>query len=96
MAEPLLVSRTAIGDRRFSMLADGVQQVKITQASYDATVANYRQTVLTSFQEVEDNLAELRILGQETDIVDGAVKFAQQSLEISTDQYRGACPITCR
>ena len=64
-------------------------QVKITQASYDATVANYRQTVLTSFQEVEDNLAELRILGQEADIVDGAVKFAQQSLEISTDQYRG-------
>lgn len=64
-------------------------QVTITQASYDATVANYRQTVLTSFQEVEDNLAELRILGQEADIVDGAVKFAQQSLEISTDQYRG-------
>jgi outer membrane protein TolC len=52
-------------------------------------VANYRQTVLTSFQEVEDNLAELRILGQEAGIVDGAVKFAQQSLEISTDQYRG-------
>ncbi len=64
-------------------------QVKITQAAYDATVANYRQTVLTSFQEVEDDLAELRILGQEADIVDGAVKFAQQSLEISTDQYRG-------
>ena len=64
-------------------------QVKITQAAYDATVANYRQTVLTSFQEVEDNLAELRILGQEADIVDSAVKFAQQSLQISTDQYRG-------
>lgn len=38
---------------------------------------------------MEDNLAELRILGQEADIVDSAVKFAQQSLQISTDQYRG-------
>jgi NodT family efflux transporter outer membrane factor (OMF) lipoprotein len=64
-------------------------QVKITQAAYDATVANYRQTVLTAFQEVEDNLAELRILSQEAEVVDRAVKFAQQSLEISTDQYRG-------
>ena len=64
-------------------------QVKITQAAYDGTVANYRQTVLTGFQEVEDNLAELRILGQEAEVVDRAVKFAQQSLEISTDQYRG-------
>jgi NodT family efflux transporter outer membrane factor (OMF) lipoprotein len=64
-------------------------QVKLTQAAYDATVANYRQTVLTAFQQVEDSLAQLRILSQEGEITDRAVKAAQQSLAISSDQYRG-------
>jgi len=64
-------------------------QVKLTQAAYDATVANYRQTVLTSFQQVEDSLAQLRILSDEAEITDRAVKAAQQSLDISTIQYRG-------
>jgi outer membrane protein TolC len=64
-------------------------QVKVTQAAYDATVANYRQTVLMAFQQVEDSLAQLRILSEEGEIVDRAVKAAQQSLDISTDQYRG-------
>jgi NodT family efflux transporter outer membrane factor (OMF) lipoprotein len=64
-------------------------QVKVTEAVYDSTVASYRQTVLTAFQEVEDSLAQLRILSQEAAIVDRAVKSAEQSLQISTDQYRG-------
>jgi NodT family efflux transporter outer membrane factor (OMF) lipoprotein len=64
-------------------------QVKVTEAVYDATVANYRQTVLTAFEQVEDSLAQLRILSQEAEIVDRAVKAAEQSLAISTDQYRG-------
>jgi outer membrane protein TolC len=64
-------------------------QVKLTEAAYDATVANYRQTVLTAFQQVEDNLAQLRILSDEAVITDRAVKAAQRSLQISTDQYRG-------
>jgi NodT family efflux transporter outer membrane factor (OMF) lipoprotein len=64
-------------------------QVKLTQATYDATVANYRQTVLTAFQQVEDSLAELRILSREAEITERAVKAAQKSLEISTIQYRG-------
>jgi NodT family efflux transporter outer membrane factor (OMF) lipoprotein len=64
-------------------------QLKVTQASYDATVANYRQTVLTALQQVEDSLAQLRILAEEGEITDRAVKAAQQSLEISTIQYRG-------
>ena len=64
-------------------------QVKVTEAGYDATVANYRQTVLTAFEQVEDSLAQLRILAQEAEIVDRAVKSAEQSLQISTDQYRG-------
>jgi NodT family efflux transporter outer membrane factor (OMF) lipoprotein len=59
------------------------------RAAYDATVASYRQTVLTGFQEVEDNLAALRILEQEAEVQDEAVKAAQQSVVIATNQYKG-------
>ena len=45
--------------------------------------------MLTGFQQVEDALSDLRILAQETEIVDRAVVAAQQSLDISTVQYRG-------
>ena len=45
--------------------------------------------MLTGFQQVEDALADLRILAQEAEIVDRAVDAAQQSLDISTTQYRG-------
>jgi len=57
-------------------------------AAYDATVANYRQTVLTAFQQVEDNLAALRVLENEAQAEDDAVKAAQNSLDISTYQYK--------
>jgi NodT family efflux transporter outer membrane factor (OMF) lipoprotein len=57
-------------------------------AAYDATVANYRQTVLTAFQQVEDNLAALRVLEKEAQAEDDAVKAAQNSLDISTYQYK--------
>ena len=51
-------------------------------------VANYRQTVLTAFQQVEDNLAALRILADEATAVDRAVKAAKDSLDIATYQYK--------
>jgi len=57
-------------------------------AAYDATVASYRQTVLTAFQQVEDNLAALRVLENEAQAEDAAVKAAQNSLDISTYQYK--------
>ena len=57
-------------------------------AAYDATVASYRQTVLTAFQQVEDNLAALRVLENEAKAEDDAVKAAQDSLNISTYQYK--------
>jgi NodT family efflux transporter outer membrane factor (OMF) lipoprotein len=57
-------------------------------AAYDATVANYRQTVLTGFQQVEDSLAALRILENEAQAEDAAVQAAQNSLNISTYQYK--------
>jgi len=63
-------------------------EVSMTEAQYDATVANYRQAVLTAFQQVEDNLAALRILAQESIAVDQAVKAARDSLAIATYQYK--------
>jgi len=58
------------------------------QAAYDATVAAYRETVLTAMQQVEDNLAALRILAGEADKVQQTVQAASRALEISSAQYR--------
>jgi NodT family efflux transporter outer membrane factor (OMF) lipoprotein len=58
------------------------------QAAFDQTVANYRQTVLTAFQQVEDNLAALRILSQEIQQQDAAVKSAQRNLSVATDRFK--------
>jgi NodT family efflux transporter outer membrane factor (OMF) lipoprotein len=63
-------------------------QVAQARAAYDATVANYRQTVLTGFQQVEDNLAALRILENEAHVEDEAVKAAQSALDIANYQYK--------
>jgi outer membrane protein TolC len=56
---------------------------------YDYTVASYRQTVLTGFQQVEDNLAALRILEHEAAVQNTAVQAAQRSLELSNIRYTG-------
>ena len=59
------------------------------KGAYDATVATYRQTVLTSFQQVEDNLAALRILEDEAGIQATAVQAAERSLDLSNTRYEG-------
>ena len=51
-------------------------------------MASYRETVLTAFQEVEDNLAALRILESEAAVQDEAVKAEQQSVTVFTNQYK--------
>ena len=61
---------------------------KQAQAAYDANVATYRQTVLTAFQQVEDNLAALRILEQEAVTQAEAVQLARQSTELTLNQYK--------
>ena len=58
------------------------------RAAYDANVASYRQTVLGGFLEVEDNLAALRILEEESRIQGEAVSAARRSVELSMNQYR--------
>jgi NodT family efflux transporter outer membrane factor (OMF) lipoprotein len=59
------------------------------QAAYDANVAAYRQSVLTAFQEVEDNLAALAVLEREATTQDEAVTSAERSLALSTNRYKG-------
>ena len=61
---------------------------EVSRAQYDATVASYRNTVLTSFQEVEDNLAALRILSHELDQQNEAVASAQRALTLSNERYK--------
>ena len=58
-------------------------------AAYDQTVANYRETVLTGFQQVEDNIAASRILENEAQAQDKAVVAAQKYLELAVIRYRG-------
>jgi NodT family efflux transporter outer membrane factor (OMF) lipoprotein len=59
------------------------------RAGYDVQVAAYRESVLTGFQEVEDNLATLRILENEAKVQDEAVTAAQSSLDLSNTRYTG-------
>jgi NodT family efflux transporter outer membrane factor (OMF) lipoprotein len=59
------------------------------QAAYSQSVANYRETVLGSFQDVEDNLAALRILQEEAKTQQAAVTAAQNSLNQSLTRYKG-------
>ena len=58
------------------------------EAGYDQAVATYRQTVLTAFQEVQDNLAAARLLQREADEQAQALAAARRSREISEVQYR--------
>ena len=58
------------------------------QAQYDQSAANYRQTILTALQQVEDNLASLRILSEEMQQEAAAVDFAQKNLALATDRYK--------
>ncbi len=58
------------------------------RAAYDANVAFYRQTVLAAFGQVEDNLAALRILGDEARAQDRAVKASARTVSVVTNQYK--------
>ena len=58
------------------------------EAAYDGTVAAYQQTVLAAFQEVEDDLANLRYLAEEAVQQQEAVRAAQESLSLELDRYR--------
>jgi NodT family efflux transporter outer membrane factor (OMF) lipoprotein len=58
------------------------------RAAYDAAVASYRETVLTAFQQVEDELAALRILQQEYTVADETVQKANKVVELTLNEYK--------
>jgi multidrug efflux system outer membrane protein len=64
-------------------------QLAAARANYDATVANYRQTVLSAFQDVEDQLAAMRLLAQQLEKESAALKSARRTLDISMTKYKG-------
>ena len=68
----------------------GRRRAQVSQARdiFDASLANYREVVLTGFQQVEDNLAASRILEEEAVATDATIASAQRSLDISTYQYK--------
>jgi len=81
----------SVGPALAETLFDGGVRRAVTlqaQAAYDVNVATYRQTVLTAFQQVEDNLAALRILEEEARAQDDAVQGARKSTELTLNQYK--------
>ena len=62
--------------------------VEQSKAAYERTVAQYRQTVLTAFQQVEDDLASLRILSEQFRQQEQAVKSSERFLALATDRYQ--------
>ncbi len=88
----------SVGPQIAGTLVDGgaiAAQVQGARASYDATVATYRQTVLTAFQQVEDALAQQRILVQQEQVQRAAVAAAREAERLSLNQYRvGTVPYT--
>jgi NodT family efflux transporter outer membrane factor (OMF) lipoprotein len=63
-------------------------QVAAARAAYDESVANYRETVLTAFQQVEDDLVSLRVLEREYAAQLVAVKSSQRAVELTLNQYQ--------
>jgi NodT family efflux transporter outer membrane factor (OMF) lipoprotein len=82
----------AVGPSVLQTVFDGGRRratQKSAEFNYDATVATYRETALDAFQQVEDNLAALRVLEKETGTQRAAVVAAEKSLELSTNRYTG-------
>lgn len=86
---PAIETNKALGAVMFSslvfLLQAGVDQAN---AAYQEETANYQQTVLRAFKEVEDNLAQLRLLSDQTRAQDEAVKSAQRTASLSQIQYK--------
>ncbi len=82
----------SLGAQATELLFDAGQRHALTDQArhqYEAQAAAYRETVFQAFQDVEDNLSQLRILDQETAVEQRAVAAAQHSLDISNRRYKG-------
>jgi len=82
----------SVGLSAVGTIFDGGRRHAVTdqaRAAYDSQVASYRQSVLAGFQQVEDNLAAVRILENEAKVQDEAVAAAERSLDLSLTRYKG-------
>ena len=82
----------AVGPQMSQTIFDAGRRRAVSEgatANYDGTVASYRQATLTAFQEVEDNLAALRILEKEAQQQREATASAEESLQLFTNRYEG-------
>ena len=81
----------ALGAAFNAPIFEGGAQIAVVvaaRANYDAAVANYRQVVLTAFQQVEDELVALRVLADEKKMQDIAVKSAQDNVAFAINEYK--------
>jgi NodT family efflux transporter outer membrane factor (OMF) lipoprotein len=81
----------SVGGSAFETVIDGGRRRAVTQQArdnHDAAVASYRENVLEAFQQVEDNLAALRLLDQELATQQVAVASARRSVDLSTTRYK--------
>jgi multidrug efflux system outer membrane protein len=62
--------------------------LRLSEATYDEMVANYRQTVLTAFSQVEDSLAAQNLLANQYEAESAALVAARKQVEVANDQYR--------
>ena len=90
---PFNVANTAwsLGAAATEVLFDGGlrgAQVDAARAVYWQSIANYRQTVLTAFQQTEDQLAAVRVLGQQLKQANAAASAARRTVELYMNQYR--------
>jgi NodT family efflux transporter outer membrane factor (OMF) lipoprotein len=82
----------AVGPQLSQTIFDAGRRRAVSEgaiANYDGTVASYRQTTLTAFQEVEDSLAALHILENEAQQQREATSSAEESLQLFTNRYVG-------
>ncbi len=82
----------SLGAQATQLLFDAGQRHALTSAArhtYEAQAAAYRSTILSAFNDVEDQLSGLRILGDESTVEQRAVDAAQHSYDISNQRYKG-------
>lgn len=81
----------SLGPQLAETLFDGGRRRAVSAqawAAYDEAVANYRQTALAAFQDVEDSLVSLRVLREESDLQQSAVKSARETVTLTLNQYK--------